>query len=86
MASSGSPTTHRTAERRTPVRRAADVTAERLGRAILGYLVAITCIITLAPFRFASSPVHGLTDLWDWKDAVMNVVMLASMIADSAFS
>ncbi|MCC6241628.1 MAG: VanZ family protein [Gemmatimonadaceae bacterium] len=64
---------------RTPVRRAADVTAARLGRAILGYLVAITCIITLAPFRFASAPVHGLTDLWDWKDAVMNVVMFVPL-------
>ena len=74
MASSGSPTTHR-----TPVRRAADVTAERLGRAILGYLIAITGIITLAPFRFASSPVHGLTDIWDWKDAVMNVVMFVPL-------
>ena len=56
-------------------RRAADATAFRLGRAILGYLAAITLIITLAPFRFATAPTHGLTDLWDWSDIVMNIVM-----------
>lgn len=56
-------------------RRAADVTGLRLGRAILGYLVAITAIITLAPFRFAGAPVHGLTDIWTWTDVVMNVLM-----------
>jgi len=57
------------------LRRASDATAQRLGRALLGYLVAITLIITLAPFRFASSPVHGLSDLWDWSDVVMNIIM-----------
>ncbi|MBL0173238.1 MAG: VanZ family protein [Gemmatimonadaceae bacterium] len=56
-------------------RRAADLTAARLGRAILGYLAVVTVIITLAPFRFAAAPVHGLTMLWDWSDSVMNVVM-----------
>ena len=56
-------------------RRAADLTAQRLGRAILGYLVAVTLIITLAPFRFAGAPVHGLTDVWNWPDLAMNVAM-----------
>ena len=55
--------------------RAADLTAARLGRAILGYLATVTLIITLAPFRFATAPVHGLTDLWDWSDVVLNVAM-----------
>lgn len=63
------------AARSTRFRRASDQTAFRLGRAILGYLAGITLIITLAPFRFAASPVHGLTNLWDWSDLVMNVVM-----------
>ncbi len=56
-------------------RRAADFTALRLGRAVLGYLVLITAIITLAPFHFATRPVHGLTALWTWSDLVMNVLM-----------
>ena len=56
-------------------RRAADLTAFRLGRAIMAYLASITLIITLAPFRFATAPVHGLTSLWDWSDLVMNIVM-----------
>lgn len=56
-------------------RRAADLTAFRLGRAILGYLATITFIITLAPFRFSARPVHGLTEVWDWSDVIMNVVM-----------
>jgi glycopeptide antibiotics resistance protein len=47
----------------------------RLGRAILGYLAAVTLIITLAPFRFASAPVHGITDIWNWSDIVLNILM-----------
>lgn len=58
-----------------PLRRASDATALRLGRVILGYLAVITLIITLAPFRFATWPVHGLTDAWTWSDIVMNVLM-----------
>ena len=58
-----------------PFRRAADITALRLGRAILGYLSAVMMIITLAPFRFDSHPVHGLTSIWDWSDIIMNIVM-----------
>ena len=56
-------------------RRTADFTALRLGRAMLGYLVLITSIITLAPFRFQWAPAHGLTDIWGWSDLVMNVLM-----------
>ncbi len=56
-------------------RRAADQSAARLGSAVLGYLIAVTLIITIAPFRFATAPVHGLTSVWDVADIVMNVVM-----------
>lgn len=56
-------------------RRASDATARHLGRAILGYLAAVTLIITLAPFRFATTPVHGLTGLWTWSDIILNVIM-----------
>lgn len=47
----------------------------RLGRATLVYLTVMMGIITLAPFRFAATPVHGLTSIWTWSDLVMNVVM-----------
>lgn len=56
-------------------RRAADFTALRLGRAILGYLALTTAVITLAPFRFELRPAHGLTTIWSWSDLVMNVLM-----------
>ncbi|HEY0929080.1 MAG TPA: VanZ family protein [Gemmatimonas sp.] len=56
-------------------RRAADFTALRLGRAVLGYLALMMGIITLAPFRFQLTPAHGLTDIWNWTDLVMNVLM-----------
>ncbi len=56
-------------------RRAADFTALRLGRAVLGYLALTTGVITLAPFRFQLMPAHGLTDIWNWSDLVMNVLM-----------
>lgn len=56
-------------------RRAADFTALRLGRALLGYLALMTGIITLAPFEFQTTPAHGLTTVWNWSDLVMNVVM-----------
>ena len=56
-------------------RRASDITAARLGRATLAYLAAMMGIITMAPFQFASAPVHGLTALWYWQDVVMNVLM-----------
>jgi len=61
--------------RSVALRRATDATALRLGRAVLGYLALMTAIITLAPFRFALRPVHGLTEIWNWTDVVMNVVM-----------
>ncbi|MCA0374476.1 MAG: VanZ family protein [Gemmatimonadetes bacterium] len=56
-------------------RRAADLTALRLGRVVLGYLALVTMVITLAPFRFATHPVHGLSTAWSVSDLVMNVVM-----------
>lgn len=34
-------------------------------------------IITLAPFRFETSPAHGLSFLWTWSDLVLNVLMFA---------
>jgi glycopeptide antibiotics resistance protein len=56
-------------------RRAADFTALRLGRALLGYLALTIAIITLAPFRFQLTPAHGVTQIWSWSDLVMNVLM-----------
>lgn len=61
----------------TPIRyrRAADFTALRLGRAVLGYLGIVVAIITLAPFRFELWPTHGLSTIWSWSDLVLNVLM-----------
>lgn len=56
-------------------RRTADFTALRLGRAVLGYLTLMMGIITLAPFRFQLTPAHGLTQIWNWSDLIMNVLM-----------
>ncbi len=58
-----------------PYRRLADLTAFRLGRAVLGYLAAVIVVITLAPFQFAAHPMHGITSLWEWSDIIMNIVM-----------
>ncbi|MEP6762836.1 MAG: VanZ family protein [Gemmatimonadaceae bacterium] len=55
--------------------RAADSTAARLGNATLAYVVATILVITLAPFRFYSHPVHGLYEEWTWFDLIMNIVM-----------
>ena len=66
-----------TSPTRRPFRRVADRTALRLGRAVLAYLGIMVGIITLAPFRFASAPVHGLSFVWTWSDLVLNVVMFA---------
>ena len=57
------------------LRRETDRTGARLGHALLGYLLAMMAIITMAPFRFATWPVHGLTDIWTPSDLIMNVVM-----------
>lgn len=51
------------------------VTATRLGVASLAYLMAMTFVVTLTPFRFAATPVHGFTTLWTPSDLIMNVVM-----------
>jgi len=58
-----------------PLRRAADQTALRLGRALLGYLALMVGIITLAPFDFQVTPAHGWTTIWNRSDVVMNVLM-----------
>ncbi|MBL0890274.1 MAG: VanZ family protein, partial [Gemmatimonadaceae bacterium] len=57
------------------LRRAADQTALRLGRALLGYLALMVGIITLAPFDFQATPAHGWTTIWNRSDVVMNVLM-----------
>ncbi len=57
----------------------ATVTGVRLSRAILAYVISITAIITLAPFRFASAPLHGVTSIWTVSDIVMNVVMFVPL-------
>lgn len=59
--------------------RAADTTAERLGLATLAYVMATTLVITMAPFRFASHPVHGLSLEWTTFDLIMNVVMFVPL-------
>jgi glycopeptide antibiotics resistance protein len=56
-------------------RRAADFTALRLGRAVLGYLAIMVGIITLSPFRFEATPAHGFSLIWDWSDLILNVLM-----------
>jgi glycopeptide antibiotics resistance protein len=47
----------------------------RLSRAVLGYLVAVTLLITWAPFDFALAPQHGVEAIWTWSDLILNVVM-----------
>ncbi|MGV3711272.1 MAG: VanZ family protein [Gemmatimonas sp.] len=59
--------------------RAADATAARLGAATLGYVAAATLVITLAPFRFSLSELHGLSTEWTIFDLVMNVVMFVPL-------
>jgi glycopeptide antibiotics resistance protein len=51
------------------------VTGPRLGRSLLAYLVAVTLVITLAPFEFGWAHRHGLAGFWTASDAIMNVVM-----------
>ncbi|MSR20340.1 MAG: VanZ family protein [Gemmatimonadetes bacterium] len=52
-----------------------DLTGQRLGRAILGYLAMAVAVVTLSPFRFSLEPVNRLTEVWGTFDLVMNVVM-----------
>ena len=59
--------------------RAADVTAQRLGLATLGYVAATTLVITLAPFRFSTASMHGLSNEWTVFDLVMNVAMFVPL-------
>lgn len=58
-----------------PFRRATDITAQQLGRVVLGYLALATAIITLAPFDFRPDTPHGLSDEWTTKDLILNVVL-----------
>lgn len=51
------------------------ITSARLARAVLGYLTLNIAIITLAPFRFALSPVNGLTSIFGMRDALLNIVL-----------
>lgn len=51
------------------------VTGPRLGRSLLAYLMAVTLVITLAPFEFGWQHRHGLTTFWTASDVIMNVVM-----------
>jgi glycopeptide antibiotics resistance protein len=55
------------------------VTGPRLGRSLLAYLLAVTLVITLAPFEFTWAGRHGLTDLWTPSDVVMNVVLFVPL-------
>jgi glycopeptide antibiotics resistance protein len=50
-------------------------TGTRLTRVVLAYLALNIAIITLAPFRFVSTPAHGLTDVFSIRDAVLNIVL-----------
>jgi VanZ family protein len=52
-----------------------DVTGQRLGRALLGYLAMAVAVVTLSPFRFELRPVNGLWFESGTFDLVMNVVM-----------
>jgi glycopeptide antibiotics resistance protein len=61
--------------RRRRFRRTADLTALRLGRAILAYLALVIAIITLAPFRFSLEAMHGLANFTNPRDLVMNVLL-----------
>ena len=58
---------------------AASTTGVQLGRAILGYTAVITAVITLAPFRFAAAPVHGLSGVWTLSDIILNIVMFVPL-------
>ena len=59
--------------------KSSSATAARLGTASLAYLLAITLVVTLTPFRFMSSSVHGLTSDWTTTDLVMNVIMFVPL-------
>lgn len=50
-------------------------TGTRLTRVVLAYLALNIAIITLAPFQFLPMPVHGLTEVFSLRDAVLNVVL-----------
>ncbi len=49
--------------------------AARLSRAILGYLALMILIVTLAPFRFEATRVHGFVPVTNARDVVLNIVL-----------
>lgn len=59
----------------TPAEPSGSDSGRLLGHALLAYLVVTTLLITWAPFRFESKPLHGLTSVWTWSDLLLNVVM-----------
>ena len=61
------------------LRRSADLTGRRLGRAVLGYLIAMVAIITLSPFRFALTPLHGFIYDWTTSDLLLNIVLFVPL-------
>ena len=61
------------------LRRTADLTGRRLGRAVLGYLITMVAIITLSPFRFALTPQHGFTNEWTTSDLLLNIVLFVPL-------
>ena len=61
------------------LRGTADLTGRRLGRAVLGYLIAMVTIITLSPFRFALTPQHGFTNEWTTSDILLNIVLFVPL-------
>lgn len=46
-----------------------------LARAVLAYLALMIAVITLAPFRFATAPVQGITAVVGLRDVVLNLVL-----------
>lgn len=53
--------------------------AVHLARAVLAYLILMVVIVTLAPFRFASAPVQGISTLWSVRDLGLNVVLFVPL-------
>ena len=47
----------------------------QLALALLGYLSVVTVLITWAPLRFLSGPVHGWSQAWTPTDFALNVLM-----------
>jgi hypothetical protein len=59
----------------TPPPLTPSITSAQLARVVLGYLTLNIGVITLAPFRFAMAPVNGITSIFGWRDAILNIVL-----------